>query len=64
MESEPHSHEGKACCTGKSSCCGGKALAAIALLLAGGAAGFFLGKCKRSGMCPSHMSAPSHPPGH
>lgn len=34
--------DGKACCA--KSCCGGKALAALALLLAGGAAGYFCGR--------------------
>ena len=42
-EKKEGSEEGKGCCS-KSKCCGGKALAAIALLVAGTIGGYLCGR--------------------
>ena len=44
MENQEKTGDEKGCCS-KSKCCGGKGLAALALLLVGGVAGYFGGKC-------------------
>lgn len=62
MGNEEKKEEGKSCgCPcGKPNCCCKKALGAAALLLAGLAAGFFIGRHCGSGMCPlKSMSAPA-----
>ena len=47
--------DGKACCGPKGKCCG-KAAAVLALLLVGGAGGFFAGRhCNK--VCPTSPSA-------
>lgn len=59
MENEEKKEEGKGCC-GKSHCCGKKAIGALALLIVGGAVGFFAGRHCAGGMCPlKSMSAPA-----
>lgn len=51
--------DGKACCSKK--CCGGKALGVIALLLIGGAGGYFAGKHCKSCAVPAPVAAPVQP---
>jgi hypothetical protein len=52
MDSQEKTEDGKACCS-KGKCCGGKSLAALALLLIGGAGGYF---------CARHCAAKSDAP--
>lgn len=44
MENQETKGDEKGGCCAKSKCCGGKGLAALALLLVGGAVGYFAGK--------------------
>lgn len=52
--------EGKSCCGSKGKCCGCKALGAVALLLVGGAAGYFCGHhCAVKTEAPAAVTAPA-----
>ena len=64
MENEEKKEDGKACCA-KSKCCG-KALGALALLLVGGAVGYFGGRhcssCAMKANAAPAVSAPAQTP--
>ena len=62
METQETQDGGKECCS-KGKCCGGKGLAALALLLIGGAAGYFGGRhCAAKTNAAPSASAPAQTP--